>query len=324
MATDKPPDLVARARAGDPAALQALRDSWRGDRTPRSFLVDAMGIIDDPRVTGPRWRRDVFREITPFVSRSGATRGMPQTQYAIADIHGCPPLVARFAQCALGHIAELEVRLVLDDTLSRADQRQLRQQITELDRPGRSPWENWMYQTPIHDHAKFETIIERWLSEPVQLTEADWFRQGWQQQRYGLAAAYTTLMKMHHELFRFLGLGIKEVSCGSGRSINAACLKVPVHDANRWAELADLPLRFEPARPASSPAPAKSASQKAAQKPAPDRNPTPADAIAARPERTSVPLFTSPLVEAALKIIDEFAAGASSKSVTTPRQENAR
>lgn len=245
MDTEAKPDPVAQARAGDEALLQALRACWRGEPSRiRTFEVDKQGIIDDTLFTGPRWRNQVFKKTTPFIEHGSVPREA-SSRTAVDDIQRCPPLAERFTQLALAHIAEIEARMVTDDTLSRSGQRALRHQLTQFTAAGRSCWENWVWNTPTGAHGQFDRIVSQWWSEPVQLTESEWFIKGWQDVPYALNEAYNFFRVLDPELRLYLGIELGEAKLGSGEIIRVALLRVPPPDANQWAKRAGLPLRFK-------------------------------------------------------------------------------
>lgn len=246
MAADAKPDLVALARAGDAASLRVLRARWSAQVSgSRTFELAEQGIIEDPLVTGPRWRHEVFAATTPFTAHQLRWPG-PQTRLAIASILRCPLLAEHFAQLAVAHMTAIEARLVTDETLSRSGLRKLRQQLAQLAAPGRSCWENWVWQTPTDEHDQFDQIVQRWQREPVQLAEAAWFAPGWQQRRFGLAPARIFFSELDPQLRRYLGVDLKLAELGGVTKLFVAQLAAPVDDANRWAGQANLPLRFEP------------------------------------------------------------------------------
>lgn len=91
------------------------------------------------------------------------------TAAAIRYIKRYASLERVFETHALGHVAAMENSLVIDESLERTDRVKIRSDLKRLEAPGRTLWENWIWQSPLGHHHKFDLLVSEWrrsLSQP--------------------------------------------------------------------------------------------------------------------------------------------------------------
>lgn len=237
--------VIAAAHSGEGQALAKVR-GWLGSSSGvhlerRAFEVDEEGIIWDG--DAPRRRREVFPAISPFVAKETIHRGSAAvTAKAIEQVRACPPLAQAFQAAALAHVGQLQTRLIVDETLGRADRAKIRREVELLVRPGRAIWESWVQTTPAQSHGRFDRLVRSWLDAPVDLGEAKWFLPG--DHPYGLIAAADFFAKMPVLGRAFFGV-IMDRCDFRDREWPCAVLEGGVDRANRLAAIVGLQLSFQ-------------------------------------------------------------------------------
>ena len=187
---------------------------WFAARAPsdqrRVFTGAANEILYDLDVALPRRRKYVLPPFKPFVYRdplSGQSIALPGA--AIEQVRACPPLGQAFTRAAFRARGTLQTRLVIDQTLLRAERRRIHRELALLVCPGRPTWESWVRLTPNHLHGKFDRLVSGWLDAPPGPGEERWFTPGWCE-RLSLGAAEAFFAGFSPEVLAFLGIESNE------------------------------------------------------------------------------------------------------------------
>jgi hypothetical protein len=246
MSAEDHATIIVRARDGDENSLQQLR-VWLGPdpsrQNPHTFTVAPQGVLVDTLAPGPKRRQEVFAKIPPF---TGARNGPGATRDAMAAIAACPPLERFFVQKAMAHMEEIETRLIVQESLSRADRSKLRRELTLLGAQGRTFWENWVWHTSALAQVQFDRIVREWMWGPVDMNEAPWFKPGWDQSLYGIESANAFFRKMPVEIRVFFEMEIAELQREGSRKTDCILLKASPKEANRRAKMLKVNFRFNP------------------------------------------------------------------------------
>jgi hypothetical protein len=238
--------IIVGARAGDKDSLQKLR-VWLGAdpsrHNPHTFTVGPQDVLIDTLAPGPQRRKEVFAEIPPF---SDAKVRLGATRLAVDAVAACPPLEKFFMQKAMARMEELETRVIVNESLSRADRSKLRRELTLLGAQGRTFWENWVWHTSALAQVQFDRIVREWMWGPVDMNEAPWFKPGWDQSLYGIESANAFFRKMPVEIRVFFEMEIAELQREGSRKTDCILLKASPKEANRRAKMLKVNFRFNP------------------------------------------------------------------------------
>ena len=202
---------AASAAQVDEAWVQALADPW-------VFEVSEYGTIVEPGVAEPTVRADVF---------DVWDRQPRDPEHLIDEVEQVVPLVSAFQGLAFEARDELEFELsLLDDSneddgaVPRLVERvRLERLIAEIDDPD----DGWKALVRRDGHAgldRYWEFIERWLEEPIEWSESDWFPRDW----HGQGKALAFFQGMDSDLCDELGVVIVEGDC-PGSSYFAAELR---------------------------------------------------------------------------------------------------
>lgn len=214
---------VASSEAIDAAWEQALREPWY-------FVVGEFGTIVDPSIAEPKIRADVFD-----IWEGSLTH--PES--LIRAVEPVAPLVSALQAYADDHLSELEyeVEQMSPRTPGRAAKVRLIKAMSHPD----DGWKGWVRHEGAEGIGQFRKFVERWLSEPIDWGESEWFGRDWG----GQGQAYRFFQGMDSETCDALGIVIVAGDC-PGSSYFAAELHHEIADANAAAERLGLPFRFRP------------------------------------------------------------------------------
>jgi len=222
---------AASAAQVDEAWGKALADPWL-------FDVNDYGTIVEPDVPLPTIRSDVF-DVWDLQPRD--------PEHLIGEVEAVVPLVTAFQGLAFEARDELEFELsLLDDSdedelaaPSLAERTRLERLIAEIADED-DGWKALVRRDGPAGIDRYWEFIERWLDEPINWGESDWFPRDWHGQ--GRALAFFEGMKP--DLCDELGVVIVEGDC-PGSSYFAAELRNELADANAAAQRLGLPFRFQ-------------------------------------------------------------------------------
>lgn len=249
--------LIAGARSGNEIFLADLRSlvTAQGDRG-QIFEVREEKVLHDTLALGPRLRREVFAPLKPFASSVPRLAGL-SVDVAIDQVRACPPLAKVLQARALAQVCTLERRLIVDETLDARGRAKINKELKLLNAAGRASWENWISLTPAGMHYQFDIIVRRWLGEPVDLAEQQWFIPNWRAQPYSRASALDFFKRMAFELRLFFDITLSDAADARAPQRHAR-LDTPIEEANFRAELLGVRFRFQAASPSptASPRPA--------------------------------------------------------------------
>ncbi len=192
-----------------PAVLQTasaaqVDEAWvEALANPWFFEVGEFGAIVEPGVPEPRIRSDVF---------SVWDREPRDPEHLISEVEGIEPLASAFQGLAADEGDELDP----DDGWKALVRRDGKAGIDRY-------WE----------------FIERWLDEPIDWGESDWFPSDW----HGQGKALAFFQGMDGDTLHEIGVVIVEGDC-PGSSYFAAELRNELEDANAAAQRLGLPFRF--------------------------------------------------------------------------------
>lgn len=236
--------IVSAARAGEPRGVLHFGSLVRGNLRllERVFCADAK-VLSDPTVKGPRLRREVFPPLIPFSGEEALRRGLDADD-ACASVRACPPMERAFQLEALGHMASLDRRLYVDETLDATARRKIERELQLLAAPGRPIWQNWVNMTPREQHARFDTIIHRWLASPVDLAEEAFFVDNWRERHWSVTAAGAFFAQFDHRVCAFLGIRLRHDETVEGIGFSVALLEAEPRQFNCWAEMIELKLHI--------------------------------------------------------------------------------
>lgn len=213
----------------DKVWVEAQATSWFFDVNDHGTLVDA--DILEPKV----WA-DVF-DIT--------ISGTNDMGSLIREIQACPPLSSYMYRALDNEIDSLEEELDEDELETSKEQKALLKKIEALKEcrdENEEPWIDWIDWIELEGKsgiAKFNELIEDWLTDPIDWMQSDHFpvRSGLQ------GAALGFFEEQEYALLDALGVVIVEGE-HPGSSYHAAELRNGIEDANAVAESLGLPLRF--------------------------------------------------------------------------------
>jgi hypothetical protein len=246
-------DTIARARAGDAAALERLRALVQSDPSrakPHEFMV-CQNVLGDSLAHQPRTRRDLWREAPKFLHRLAVGVSFSGAEQALSWVDKLPSLRAQFERGALARLAELEHQLLVDERLDRSGRSRIHKEIGALMAPGRSVWANWVQGTPLEDLGRFDRMVSAWLDAPADMRESDYFPPGWRERQCPVKYASDFFAQLPLPVLQFMGIKFKESKEAKGDS-RFATLEESVELANERVALLQLKFRFSATEAASS------------------------------------------------------------------------
>jgi hypothetical protein len=196
----------ASAAQVDEAWAKALADPWY-------FEVNDYGTIVDPGVAMPRIRADVF-DVWDRLPRD--------PEHLIGEVESIGPLVSAFQQLAAGEREDLENELSMLDDFDEVD-----------------GWKALVRREGQAGINRYWEFIERWLKEPIDWDEQEWFPKDWS----GQGTALEFFHRLDRDALYALGVAIVEGD-HPGSSYYAAELRNELADANVAAQRLGLPFRF--------------------------------------------------------------------------------
>jgi hypothetical protein len=235
-----------------------IDDAWVAlERDPWFFEVDNYGTIVEPGIAEPKIRADVFEGVS--------VEWVKNPKDLILELESTEPLRWRFEEIARGELDEVEWALDEDNSLrmkiedeedqdwrarlseellapAKRSELERRREILASDKD--EPWRPLIQAVDSDmELARMKEIIVKWLAEPVDWYEMDWFPERWCGQGAALSFFNETW-----DVNRELGVRIVEGE-HPGSTYYAAELRVPVEDANEAAARLELPFRFRRADP---------------------------------------------------------------------------
>lgn len=201
---------------------------------PWFFEVNEHGTLVDPDIPEPHVWGDVF-DIT--------TSETTDIKSLIREIQACPPLSAHMDGALDDEIESIKEDLDSDYSKSSEEKKSLKEKISTLKRfcdEYEEPWQDWIELEGKNGIAKFNALIEDWLTDPIDWTQSDHFpmRSG----PRGVALGF--FEDQEYALLDALGVVIVDGE-HPGSSYYAAELRNDIDDANVTAERLGLPFRFK-------------------------------------------------------------------------------
>ncbi len=200
---------------------------------PWFFEVNDHGTLVDADIPEPKVWADVF-DITTTETNS--------IMNLIREIQACPPLSSYMDRALDNEIESLEADFDDEDPEPSKKQKALQKKIAALKGfrdEYEEPWIDWIELEGKSGIAKFNELIDDWLSEPIDWMQSEWFpvRSGPQ----GMALGF--FQDQPCDLLDTLGVVIVEGE-HPGSTYYAAELRQDVDEANHKAEALGLPFRF--------------------------------------------------------------------------------
>ena len=220
----------ASAAQVDEAWAKALEDPWY-------FEVNDYGTIVDPGVAMPRIHADVF-DVWDRLPRD--------PEHLIGEVESIGPLVSAFQRLAAGEREDLEYELSMLDDFDDEEQRApsfvegagLERLIAEIADED-DGWKALVRRDGKAGIDRYWEFIERWLKEPIDWDEQEWFPRDWS----GQGTALEFFHRLDRDALYALGVAIVEGD-HPGSSYYAAELRNELADANATAQRLGLPFRF--------------------------------------------------------------------------------
>lgn len=193
-------------------------------------VINDSGTIVDPAVAEPRLRSDVF----------GISVALLQSpERLVREVDNCDPLRGCFEALASDELDDLQRKLEEEsEELSRQERLKLRR-LAEVLQDEIKGWSDWVLLEGKAGLPRFREAVERWLAEPINWEEAEWFPKAWG----GQGTALRFFEQMNRALRDEIGVTIVEGD-HPGSSYFAAELQLPITDANHVAQRLGLPIRF--------------------------------------------------------------------------------
>ncbi len=200
---------------------------------PWFFDVNDHGTLVDADIPEPKVWADVF-DITTSESND--------IESLIREIQSCPPLSSYMDRVLENEIESLEEELDEDELETSKEQKALLKKIEALKEfrdENEEPWIDWIELEGKSGIAKFNELIDDWLTDPIDWMQSEFFpvRSGPQ------GAALGFFEDQEYDLLDALGVVIVDGE-HPGSSYYAAELRNGIEDANAVAESLGLPFRF--------------------------------------------------------------------------------
>jgi hypothetical protein len=215
---------------------------------PKYLAVMPSRLICDPDVQGPRFRKDVieappgFERIDP---RNGNLIGY-NTDHAIRWISQFPSLQLKFAEIGYQRIDFLEASLWLDQSLSTATQNQFKLELMHLESDAFPIWQNAIRSTRQFAGKPINQTLREWMNEPIDLTEAAFFRPHWQNYPYACQAATDYLQHLSAHTQAVLQISLEDcVHIDFKQEFKLFKLNQAIKEVNKQARLLGLNFIFE-------------------------------------------------------------------------------
>lgn len=233
--------LQALIAAGASFALPAKATKAQIDQVwaeaqanPWFFEVNENGTLIDADIPEPQVWADVFDITTSETS---------DIQSIIREIQACPPLSSFMDRALDKEIESLEEDFDNEEPELTKEQKALQKKIAtlkEFREEYEEPWQYWIELEGKSGVAKFNELIEDWLTDPIDWMQSDFFpvRSGPQ------GAALGFFENQSYELLDAIGVVIVDGE-HPGSSYYAAELSQDIEKANATAERLGLPFRFK-------------------------------------------------------------------------------
>ena len=201
---------------------------------PWFFVVNEHGTLVDADISEPQVWADIF-DIT--------TSETNDIQSIIQEIQACPPLSSYMERALDKEIENLEEDFDDEEPELSKEQMALQNKIETLKEfrdEYEEPWQDWIELEGKSGIAKFNELIENWLTDPIDWMQSDHFpvRSGPQ----GVALSF--FEDQTYELLDALGVLIVEGE-HPGSTYYAAELREDIEKANAAAQELGLPFRFK-------------------------------------------------------------------------------
>jgi hypothetical protein len=158
------------------------------NRSPKILTISPSGLIHDPDVRGPRFRKDVIGPPPDFEKRdmpNGKLTGY-KTDQAIQWINQYPSLQLKFAEIAYRRIDLLETSLWFDSALTTAVRNRFKHELTQLECDAFPIWQNAIQPTRQYVGKLINLELHGWMNESVDFSEASFFIPGWKDHPYSI------------------------------------------------------------------------------------------------------------------------------------------
>lgn len=201
---------------------------------PWFFEVNEQGTLVDADIAEPQMWADVFDITTSETS---------DIHSIIREIQACPPLSSFMDRALEDEIEQLEQDFDDEDPETSIEQLALQEKIETLKEYRDDYDEPWLYWIELEGKsgiAKFNELIEDWLTDPI-----DWMQSEWIPVRAGAqGAAFGFFHDQPYELLDKLGVVVVEGE-HPGSTYYAAELRQDIEKANAAAQELGLPFRFK-------------------------------------------------------------------------------
>lgn len=233
--------LQALIAAGASFALPAKATKTQIDQVwseaqanPWFFEVNEHGTLVDADIAEPQVWAEVF-DITTSETSS--------VDSLISEIQACPPLASFMDRALNEEIERLEENFDDEEKELSTEQKALQKKIATLKEyreEYEEPWPDWIELEGKSGIAKFNELIEDWLTDPIDWEQSEWFsvRAGAQ------GAAFGFFQDQPYELLDKIGVVVVEGE-HPGSTYYAAELRQDIEKANATAQELGLPFRFK-------------------------------------------------------------------------------
>lgn len=241
-------EMAVAARKGEPAAVDQIKLSLRKDPSradPHMFSVDDNNLVEDALRPGPSVRKDVYPNIPKFVSSFDKRPFGVDASYVIAVVGKYPSLQKMFAAQGYKEIDRLEVSLVSNELLEPSGRAKAHKSIARLSSDGAPVWQNWIRESSRSDGLGIDSLVNRWLNQPVDWKESQYFDPVKRRRRFGLESAREFFEQLDFEHHYYLGLKLEDgVTESKEEKFKCVFLNDPIEDANARAAALGVKFRF--------------------------------------------------------------------------------
>jgi hypothetical protein len=216
--------------------------------SPKVLSINMTQLIFDPKVRGPRLRKDVI-DAPPKFEQSNPIDGTfirYDTTQASQWISRLPSLRLKFAEIAYRRIDFIEASLWLDQSISVAMRNRLKLELMQLESDSHPVWENAIQTTRLHPGHLITSTIREWMNEPVDFSEVSFFTPHWESYPYSTQAATSYLRRLSIEAQAALQISIENhIHIESKQEFHFYKLNQSIKNANKQAQILDLGIVFE-------------------------------------------------------------------------------
>lgn len=218
------------------------------NRSSKILSISPCGLIHDPDVRGPRFRKDVIDMPADFEQRDmlNGKRTGHKTDQAIRWIAQFPSLQLKFAEIAYRRIDLLETSLWFDHTLSKAARNQFKFELMQLESDAFPIWQNAIQSTRQYVGKLINLEVHGWMNEPVNFSETSFFTPDWKGQPYSNQAASAHLKHLSFSAKEALQISLENYTHNNtNQKYKFYKLNQSIQDANTQSRLLGLNLVFQ-------------------------------------------------------------------------------